>query len=344
MNRTREKNLRYLLFADILGTKASYSNSLTLTWQKRALLDKILDGVVIPRLDSLDARLYVASDSVILAVPEFPSLLQLAAQLFAHCLKHSLRMSDFPQYILLRGGISYGTAMEAKGLRASPRVQVLNILDDSMPKAYYLESLRQGSRLFLDHEIPYRNNEVARLIVPWEAIPGVGNPALSFTREYHWPGAAAECPIATILPALHASWLRFLNKADPLEIRGYDEALLHLDETVKLLIRCCPLVANRNSYVETLLRLLPNNQSEVTAIEFEWGVWFQAIRALLQIVPADTSKQSKKIHRCIQQMKQILCDTANMHYWSIFVAELIKPDYMDLKNNLVERFGDKFFS
>jgi hypothetical protein len=48
--RTRQEKHRYLLFADILGTGASYRKSLMLTWRKRQLLDQILDVVVIRRL------------------------------------------------------------------------------------------------------------------------------------------------------------------------------------------------------------------------------------------------------------------------------------------------------
>src|SRR5207249_4035842 len=118
-----------------------------------------------------------------------------------------------------------------------------------------------------------------------------------------------------------------------LEIREYDESLLHLDETVKLLIRCCPLVANCESYVEMLLRLLPEVPSDVTATEFEWGVWFQAIRALLQIVPAD-SAQSQKVHDRIRKTKQVLCDNPVHMYWSEFVNELSRSDYRDFKSKL----------
>ena len=159
----RDKH-RFAIFADFLGTKKRYAKP-ELVVRGRELLEQALNQCVAPKLSDDDMHLYVFSDTAILTCPRLNPLLEPIARVFSRFIEMQTDIRDDPSPILwLRAAISYGKALYVDHLENTTRIRTIPFLDTSLPKAYDLETVRKGSRIFVD---PIVGDETFRAHKNW---------------------------------------------------------------------------------------------------------------------------------------------------------------------------------
>ena len=142
---------RYVFFADFLGTKNRYSSP-PLVLRSRELLEQTVNLYFLPVLDKLDMCLYVFSDTLVVTCPKLVDLVEPISKLFNRFLDFQESNANRTD-LWLRAAISYGKVIESSHLHNNNRVRTIPFLDTSLPTAYALESIRPGSRIFVDPKI-----------------------------------------------------------------------------------------------------------------------------------------------------------------------------------------------
>jgi hypothetical protein len=324
-------NQRFLVYADFLGTTARYRTP-DLILRGRQLLEQALVQRIVPRLEAHDMYLYVFSDTALITCPEFVPLLEPIASLFAGFLELLGNRDDILLSLWLRAAISWGEVIYQDHLHNGRRVRTIPILDTSLPKAYRLESLRKGSRIFIDPGIPLVTfPEYGDMFLKWEQITGRGEHVPNI-GEFLWPAMVYRddsTRLAQVSQTLHRWWSEAL-RAGSWEREDYYERMLQLDETVKLFIRAASKSLPHDTRRELLLSLLPASGMELRNVKYEWGVWFQAMKGLIESLSED-NPDNEQVFFAFERMKTILEDAV---YWEHFTQELNYPDYSDFKRKL----------
>jgi len=326
---------RCLLFADFLGTSESYS-SIERVQRRRELLESAVEAFFLPILESYDLYVYIVSDSLFVTCPSVQPLLRPVAKLFNHFLSMEPSGRTEPLRLnLLRGAISYGEVAEASVLKNSERVIAIPMLDDSLPRATALEKIRKGSRVFLDSIVPESLiNDQMKYLLKWEHIPGKGSPKTNVC-EFLWPCLAYESDHSGLLQSterIRAQWLTLLRTKE-WEASEYEQGLMvQLDETLKLFIRSLARFDDEREVRDCLLSILPKTVDEKTDVTFEWGVWFQALKALCQWSTRTHEMETRVIRDRLELVRNILSNDKS--YWDSFLTELEKPDYAAFKKSV----------
>jgi hypothetical protein len=323
---------RYLIFADLLGTSKAYVSPKDVV-RRRQILEQAIDAFFIPILEEDDIYIYVFSDTLVATCPNLNKLLKPSAKLFEHFLKLTMEKENPVQLMLMRGAISNGSPEASIVLKPSARVITIPILDESFPKAYKLEGLRKGSRIFLDPGLPEVKigSELKKLSsIKWISITGHGQP-LKGVGEFLWPlfssrNTASE--LSRTLIKINKIWLKLLRSKE-WAIDEYDNSLLHLDETMKLFIRSLALLPT-TAYIQNIIfSLLPEKKSSLINVKFEWGTWFQVLKVIVEAKTCFISLP--KLKSKIKLIKNIMKED---FYGDSFLTELEKPDYLNFKNKL----------
>jgi hypothetical protein len=318
-----KKKNRYIVYADFLGTEQRYSTP-KLIVRGRELLEQALNMLVIPRMRADDMYLYVFSDTAILTCPSLSPLLEPISALFNHWVDLQGDSGITPLSLWLRAGISYGEVLYVDHLQNSDRIRTIPFLDTSLPKAYKLETIRKGSRVFIDPAIPDDAFVGSKdVFFRWQQITGHGYAAYNVT-EYLWPAKSQHDTehLARMTLKLHGWWSKELDKKEWSRDEYY-ESLIHLDETVKLLIRTSSAFCAGDSKRDLLFSLLPKTKSPHKNVRFEWGMWFQVLKGLVESetrCPADTHD----VETAFDIVKWIL---AKGGFFSHFIGELKYSDY-----------------
>jgi hypothetical protein len=322
---------RYLVYADLLGTKNAYDTPKDVV-RLRQLLEQTIDAYFVPVLEEHDICIYVFNDTLIATCPSLEPLLNPTAQLFNHFLNLTLNRENKPiQFMLMRGAISFGEPATSTVLKSTERVTVIPILDESLPKAYKLEGLRKGSRVFIDPELPELKSAATlgnNNIIKWISITGHGQPKRD-VGEFLWPLHIPNHNIektCTTMFKIRKMWLNLLGTKE-WEIEEYDKSIYHLDETLKLYIRALSNIPSTEYIQNALCSLLPNECKDYIDVKFEWGVWFQAIKGIIE--SEETHKIRYNLLNKIEIIKNIMQED---NYWDSFLTELEKPDYLLFKN------------
>lgn len=327
---TTTNNNRFIVYADFLGTKHRYSTP-ALVVRGRELLEQALESCVVPHLSADDMYLYVYSDTAIVTCPRLEPLLGPIADLFGYFVElHD--MSD-DMTLWLRAAISHGTCLKVDHLQTSDRIRTIPLLDTSLPTAYQLESIRRGSRVFVDPDIPDAAfEECAKLFFKWQQITGRGQ-YVANVREYFWPAKRYYDNgdrLARITLRLNQWWSDELKKRVWPKDDYYDSRMIHLDETLKLFVRTCPVFCSEEQRKKVLFSLLPKTEDHGVNIQYEWGVWFQALRGIVEGGEMSRSTTGE-FESAFNRVKAIL--TKN-RYFEHFLGELEFPDYASFRRGL----------
>ena len=324
---------RFMVYADFLGTEQRYAKP-QLIVAGRALLEQALARCVGPRLHDDDMHLYVYSDTAIITCPKLGPLLRPIAELFGFFLELQNKTGDDDLRIWLRAAISHGSVLEVAHLQQSERVRTIPLLDTSLPVAYHLESVRKGSRVFVDPKMKDTAfSGYEKYFFKWKQITGLGHPVAG-VREFLWPAMRYGSEnLAKKTLEFHGGWSRELRRRRPWAKDDYNYGgMLHFDETLKLFIRTCALFCSDSQNRRVMLSILPKSRQERHAnIEYEWGVWFQALRGVLVGCKLDSSTRRDLgvafvRARCVMQSER---------YFGNFIGELDQPDYTGFKRGLV---------
>jgi len=324
------KTNRFVVFADFLGTKQRYATP-RLVVRSRELLEQALTQCVLPKLKDQDMNLYVYSDTAIVTCPSLAPLLQPVSDLFHDFIQKGGVGRDTELTLWLRAAISYGSAFEVDHLSNSDRVRTIPFLDTSLPTAYNLETIRKGSRVFVDPAI--RERELGKhrgLFLRWKEITGHGHYAKN-VGEYLWPAIAypESTRLAKATKDLHAWWNRVLNSKEWSK-DDYYVKLIHLDETVKLFIRTSCLFCSHDDKKELLTSLLPSKKGPHKNIPFQWGMWFQVLKGLAESSDGNLSETQDFVN-AFKTVKRIL---TRRKYLEHFLGELNFPDYAGFRRSL----------
>lgn len=332
----KRKKKRFVVYADFLGTKQRYSQP-GLVVRGRELLEQALARWVIPELNTEDMNLYVYSDTAIVTCPRLKPLLKPISNLCGHFLELQETRFDDKTSLWLRGAISHGTELYVDHLTNYERVRTIPFLDTSLPSAYELESVRKGSRMFGDPAIPDEAfGDCQDLFFKWQQITGHGI-YVPNVREYLWPtlAYATEEHLKRATFKLHTWWSQELSKREWLRDEYY-KSLIHLDETLKLFIRTVTVRCTEVGRMEFLLGLLPKCVGPNRNIRYEWGMWFQILRGLVE--SGDPSLSSiQDIERAYATVMANLEKGGHLQH---FMTELGFPDYAGFRCGL-ERLGLK---
>lgn len=233
----------------------------------------------------------------------------------------------------LRAGISYGTALSVDHLQTSVRVRTSPIIDTSLPTAYHLESIRPGSRVYVDSAIPDDAFvDFGKLFFKWKNITGHGFPVPN-VREYLWPAKRYKIDSqARMTQRLNQWWADELKKQEWRKEEYYGNKMIHLDETLKLFVRTCSIFCSESQKREILFSLLPNSEESYGNIRFKWGVWFQALRGIAECCEM-TPPTNREFISAFGRVKAIL---KKNQFFEHFLGELAYPDYAPFKNKLCE--------
>lgn len=327
-------NQRFLVYADFLGTKQRYRTP-QLILRGRQLLEQALDQRVVPHLEAHDMHLYVFSDTALITCPKFLPLLEPIANLFAGFLELLGNRDDALLSLWLRAAISWGEVIYQDHLHNGPRIRTIPILDTSLPKAYHLESLRKGSRIFIDPAISVATFlEQEEILIKWAQITGHGEHVPNVT-EFLWPAMVYRdsTRLAQMTRMLHLWWTEAL-KTRSWEREDYHERMLQIDETVKLFIRAASKVLPRDCKNDLLFSLLPASDAGLRNVNYEWGMWFQAMKGLVEeLTEGDLGNE-----KTFWSFRNIIALLRKSVYWEHFTAELNYPDYAEFKSKLAD-FG-----
>src|SRR6185437_10101039 len=106
--------------------------------------------------------------------------------------------------------------------------------------------------------------------------------------------------------------------------------MIQLDETLKLFIRSIPRLEVKHGATKYLRSILPKTSHDKSTLKFEWGVWFQALKAL-----SECSNELSSIERQVKESVKAVRDILTREdYWDHFRAELEKPDYTLFKQTV----------
>lgn len=321
---------RFIVYADFLGTTRRYSTPKRVV-RGRELLEQALAQIVLPRLTSEDMNLYVFSDTAIITCPKLTPLLEPIAKLFKHFLEMPNEHEDPSLTLWLRAAVSTGKAMHVDHLQNNRRVRTIPFLDTSLPTAYDLEGIRKGSRVFVDPHIQDAEfDEHATMFQRWKQITGHGGYAHN-VAEYLWPAMVyeSETDLANRTRMLHASWKRALSTRKWSKDKYFDH-MLHLDETVKLFLRTSSRLCAGDCRRHLLVEVLPDTNSPRRNVVYEWGVWFQAMRGLVENCK-DEPSLAVDVQKTFPVMKAVL---ERAGYLQHFLKELDYPDYAAFRAGL----------
>jgi hypothetical protein len=330
-------NSRFVFFADFLGTKNRYSSP-PLVLRSRQLLEQSIDLFFIPILETLDMYLYVFSDTLIVTCPQLIHLLEPISNLFNRFLDFQDNNESRQTDLWLRAAISYGEIIESSHLHNNDRVRTIPFLDTSLPHAYELESIRPGSRVFIDPKIPIESfGEYQRFFLKWQQITGRGDHAPN-VGEFLWPAKIQSDNNRLIEKTLELNirWKELLNKKDWSK-KEYHESVIHLDETLKLFIRTCSAFCPKDQRNEILYSFLPQDQESIINVQYEWGIWFQALKGIIDN-PNIIESEKQKIKSSFKIIKNILIKDT---YFQHFLGELDFPDYTSFKEKFYQIGLDK---
>jgi hypothetical protein len=321
---------RFVVYLDFLGTKGRYATP-ELVVRGRELLEQALGRCVLPCLDADDMRLYVFSDTAIITAPRLIALLGPLADLCGHFLELGPGSPLHRMNLWVRAAISHGRELNVDWLKNSERVRTIPFLDTSLPIAYGLESLRSGSRVFVDPSIRTEAyGESARWFFRWSQITGIGD-RLADVGEFLWPGYRPEqaARLCKLIARLSGTWSEVLEQKewDP---EDYKKAVLHIDETIKLLIRASTVCAAPADARPTMLSLLPDEAKGCNNLRFRWGMWFQALRCLVEQGQFDDACRND-IESAFVRLRAIL---QAGDFWEHFTSELKEPDYRPFRDGL----------
>jgi len=329
-------NNRFIVYADFLGTKHRYSTP-TLVVRGRELLEQALDRCVVPHLNTDDMHLYVYSDTVVVTCPRLCPLLKPVADLFGHFVElHDVSGND-DMTLWLRAAISHGTGLRVEHLQTSERIRTIPLIDTSLPTAYQLESIRKGSRVFVDPNIPdaaFAGCE--KLFVKWQSITGHGNYAAN-VREYLWPakhyeGDDVDNRLGRKMLKLNEWWGEELHMKEWSPEEYKKSRIHHIDETLKLFVRTCSIFCSDDGKKAVLFALLPTIKEHHDDIHFKWGLWFQALRGIVEGCEMNQST-TREVKAVFEIVKSVL---SNNNYFRHFVSELKLPDYAPFRTKLCE--------
>jgi len=321
---------RFAIFADFLGTKKRYSRP-ELVVRGRELLEQALNQCVVPKLPEDNMHLYVLSDTAILTCPRLGPLLEPISRLFTRFIELQDDSSDASLILWLRAGISYGKALYVDHLQNTTRIRTIPFLDTSLPKAYDLESIRKGSRIFVDPVIgddKFRDHD--NWFFRWKQITGHGA-YIPNVAECLWPAIVYgdKDRLAQMTLKLHRWWSEELSRKEWSRDK-YDEGLIHLDETVKLFIRTSSAFCPDDCKKDLLRSLLPKTTSPHKNIRFAWGMWFQALKGLVENCEASFS-DTRDLEKVFGTLKAILSKGGYLQH---FMQELEYPDYARFRSAL----------
>lgn len=320
---------RFLLFADFLGTTDTYSRSIELVVKRRELLEQTLAAYALPALALCDINLYVFSDTAIMTCPRLQPLLDIAARMFRHFSEITVDQKRLDHdTALLRAAICYGTTAQSNTLSNSSRVTVIPMLDDSLPRAYKLEGIRRGSRVFVDLRAAEELAADCRDLHHWRFITGRGDPRPDIF-EFFWPRGAYESDqdLLAATERVRRFWLGRLKSAG-WGLEYEDGVMPHLDETLKLFVRSLAAKAEDDTVCRYLFDMLPASEDEIVDVKFEWGVWFQSLKALWECTPIRDRMRSELMKRS-QSVREFV---EKREYWAHFRTELEMPDYSGFKD------------
>lgn len=323
-------NKRFVVYADFLGTTRRYAKP-NLVRRSRELLEQALEQCVVPRLDSDDMNLYIFSDTAIITCPRLLPLVEPIANLFGSFIGLMADgKTDDSLTLWLRAGVSLGEILYVDHLQNGRRIRTIPFLDTSLPKAYRLESIRKGSRIFVDPDIQFDDfGECAKWFYRWHHITGHGD-YVKDIGECLWPAITwnSEERLARMTQILHKRWSDALREK-PWEKDEYFDRLLHLDETVKLFVRTASRFCTGNLRHELLFSFLPDANNHYQSARYEWGLWFQALRGLVDDSNSDATGQ---VIKAFQIVTDILRKEELLQH---FTKELDYPDYLAFRDGLV---------
>jgi hypothetical protein len=323
---------RCLFFADFLGTTETYSD-IERVKRRRELLELSVEAYFVPHLEKEDLYVYIVSDSLFVTCPTVRPLLLPVAKLFKHFLGMKPSKPTEPLKLhMLRGAISYGEEAKTAVIKNSARVTAIPMLDDSLPRATALEKIRNGSRVFLDENVlPALTQDHENCLLRWKNITGKGDPKANVT-ELLWPCVAYEGQRELLDRAeqLRTEWLT-LFRTKEWDADEYGKGLMiQLDETLKLFIRSLARSDGEEGTKEYLMSILPQTVEEKIDVKFEWGMWFQALKALSEWKKGADSIDFQ-VKKRLALVKEILSQES---FWEHFLTELEKPDYAAFKERV----------
>lgn len=325
---------RFAIFADFLGTKKRYSTP-ELVVRGRELLEQAINQCVVPKLPEDDMHLYVFSDTAILTCARLNPLLEPMSRLFARFIELQDDSRDGSPSLWLRAGVSYGKALYVDHLQNTPRIRTIPFLDTSLPRAYDLESIRKGSRIFVDPVIgDNKFGDHKNYFLRWKHITGHGL-FISNVAEYLWPAIVYgdKDRLPKITQRLHGWWSKELSKKEWSRDEYY-ERLIHLDETVKLFVRTCCVFCPSDSKIDLLRSLLPEEDSSHKNARFTWGMWFQALKGLIESCEGRLSD----IREAEKAFKTVTAILRRGNFLQHFMQELEYPDYAHFRS-ILSRLG-----
>jgi hypothetical protein len=321
---------RFVVYADFLGTTQRYSAP-KLIVRGRELLEQALVQCVVPELNTHDMNLYVFSDTAILTCPRLDPLLMPISRLFAHFIELSDDTRDTSLTLWLRAAISSGKVLQVDHLENSNRIRTIPFLDTSLPTAYNLESIRKGSRIFIDASIrDDQFREHRALILRWQQITGRGEYAAN-VGECLWPALIYRDNNRLVQMTLkfHRWWSQALDQKQ-WSRDEYHDHLIHLDETVKLFIRASATVCPDDVKRKLMCQLLPKTSAQHKNTRYKWGIWFQAFKTLVEICE-DSVSHSQHAIKTFGTLQDILSKGGFLDH---FMQELRFPDYARFRRAL----------
>ena len=320
---------RYVVFADFLGTTRRYAKP-SLVQRSRELLEQVLAQCVVPRLKPDDMNLYVFSDTTIITCPTLAPLAKTVSILFRQFIQLMASDEDDESLTLwLRAGISIGSILQVDHLKNNRRIRTIPFLDTSLPKAYRLEQIRKGSRIFVDPEIDLGLVlSQPESFYKWRQITGHGD-YVPNVGEILWPVLAFDThqQMADAATLLHTGWLRALREQF-WEKDDYIDRMLHLDETIKLFARSVCQSCNSGLKNGLLMSMLPEGEERRNSAKYEWGLWFQALRGLAE---DPHLRDTAEVLRAFASVEAIL---RRENLYQHFTNELNYPDYHTFRDAL----------
>jgi hypothetical protein len=323
-------NHRFAIFADFLGTKKRYSQP-ELVVRGRELLEQALNQCVVPELGEENMHLYVFSDTAILTCPRLIPLLKPVARLFGRFIELQEESKDASLVLWLRAGISYGKALYVDHLQNDGRIRTIPFLDTSLPKAYELESIRKGSRIFVDPVIgDDRFRDHKKWFSRWKQITGHGE-YLKNVAECMWPAIlyGDRDRLIRMTLKLHRWWSKELSRKEWSRDEYY-QGMIHLDETTKLFIRTSSAFCPHDSKKYLLHSLLPKSKTRHKNIRFAWGMWFQALKGLVEDCEGSVS-DTREVEKLFGIVQSIVSKGGFLQH---FLQELEYPDYARFRSVL----------
>lgn len=321
-------NNRYIFYGDYLGTRERYSTKPELVVRARELLEQALNHTIVSYLEDNNMYLYVFSDTFIITCPELSLLLKPVSVLFDHFL---IYLNDGRKSnIWLRGAISYGTILESSLLKDTnhKRLEVISLLDTSLPRAYKYESIRAGSRIFIDPNINGDSfGSSQEYFLKWKKITGHGEEVKNI-GEFLWPAIIYnKSQLSSTTMKLYKRWKTLLKSKDWNDYDYQKSIMRQLDETVKLLIRASSKFCSEIQKRTLLFSLLPKSRTNFINVRYEWGFWFQIVKGVIEDCEmTDSLKQDVK---CTFKIVKSILDEND--FWLHFLGELKHPDYQSFK-------------